>query len=58
MMLSAFINLLRIQNDPLPKISSYLDYTPIGTVVAAVIFIVTYFMVRRVSKKYAGRDTN
>lgn len=40
------------------KISSYLDYTAIGTVVVAVIFIVIYFMMRRVSKKYAGRDTN
>jgi len=40
------------------KISSYLDYTAIGTVVAAVIFIVIYFMMRRLSKKYAGRDTN
>jgi membrane-associated protein len=40
------------------KISSYLDYTAIGTVVAAVIFIVIYFMMRKVSKKYAGGDTN
>jgi membrane protein DedA with SNARE-associated domain len=40
------------------KISSYLDYAAIGTVVAAVIFIVIYFMMRKVSKKYAGRDTN
>jgi membrane-associated protein len=40
------------------KISSYLDYAAIGTVVAAVIFIVIYFMMRRLSKKYAGRDTN
>lgn len=38
------------------KISSYLDYAAIGTVVAAVIFIVIYFMMRRWSKKYAGRD--
>jgi membrane protein DedA with SNARE-associated domain len=38
------------------KISSYLDYTAIGTVVAAVIFIVIYFMMRKLSKKYAGRD--
>jgi membrane protein DedA with SNARE-associated domain len=40
------------------KISSYLDYAAIGTVVAAIIFIVIYFMMRKVSKKYAGRDTN
>jgi membrane protein DedA with SNARE-associated domain len=40
------------------KISSYLDYTAIGTVIAAVIFIVIYFMMRRLSKKYAGGDTN
>jgi membrane-associated protein len=40
------------------RISSYLDYAAIGTTVAAVIFIVIYFMMRRVSKKYAGRDTN
>jgi membrane-associated protein len=40
------------------KISLYLDYAAIGTVVAAVIFIVIYFMMRRLSKKYAGRDTN
>jgi membrane-associated protein len=40
------------------KISSYLDYAAIGTIVAAVIFIVIYFMMRRLSKKYAGRDTD
>lgn len=40
------------------KISTLLDYTAIGTVVAAVIFIVVYFMMRKVSKKYADRDTN
>jgi membrane protein DedA with SNARE-associated domain len=40
------------------KISSYLDYTAIGTVVAAVIFIVIYFMMRRLSKKYADKNTN
>jgi len=40
------------------KISSYLDYTAIGTVVAAVIFIVIYFMIRRLSKKYVGKDTD
>jgi len=40
------------------KISSYLDYAAIGTVIAAVIFIVIYFMMRKVSKKYADRDIN
>jgi membrane-associated protein len=40
------------------KISSYFDYAAIGTIVASVIFIVVYFMMGRVSKKYAGRDTN
>jgi membrane protein DedA with SNARE-associated domain len=40
------------------KISSYLDYAAIGTVVATVIFIVIYFVMRKVSKKYAGGDTN
>jgi membrane-associated protein len=40
------------------KISSYFDYAAIGTIVAAVIFIVILFMMRRVSKKYAGGDTN
>ncbi|MGA8848790.1 MAG: VTT domain-containing protein [Dehalococcoidia bacterium] len=40
------------------KISSYLDYTAIGTVVAAVIFIVIYFMIKNVSKKYVDKNTN
>ena len=39
------------------KISSYFDYAAIGTVAAAVIFVVVYFVMRRVTKKYAGKDT-
>jgi membrane-associated protein len=40
------------------KISSYLDYAAIGTIVTAVIFIVIYFVMRKVSKKYADKHTN
>lgn len=34
------------------RISKYLDYTAIGTISLAVIFIVIYFIVRKASKKY------
>ncbi len=39
------------------KISSYLDYAAIGTVIVAVIFIVIYFIMRKLSKKYVDGDT-
>lgn len=39
------------------KISSYFDYAAIGTLAAAVIFVVVYFVMRRLSKKYASKDT-
>jgi membrane-associated protein len=38
------------------KISSYFDYAAIGTVAAAVIFVVVYFVMRRLSSKYASKD--
>jgi membrane-associated protein len=38
------------------KISSYFDYAAIGTIVAAVIFVVIYFVMRRLSRRYAGKD--
>lgn len=39
------------------KISSYLDYAAIGTVIVTVIFIVIYFIMRKLSKKYVDGDT-
>jgi membrane-associated protein len=38
------------------EISSYFDYAAIGTIVAAVIFVVIYFVMRRLSRRYAGKD--
>ncbi|MDO8676322.1 MAG: DedA family protein [Candidatus Azambacteria bacterium] len=38
------------------KINKYFDYTAIGTISLAVIFFVTYFVVRKVSKKYENEN--
>lgn len=35
------------------KINTYLDYTAIGTIAITVIFIMIYFVMKKVSKKYA-----
>jgi len=40
------------------KISSHLDYAAMGTVIATVIFIVIYCIIKNVSKKYADKNTN
>lgn len=40
------------------KISTYIDYTAIGTVALTVIFIVVYFVMRNIGKKYEEKDTD
>lgn len=38
------------------KINTYLDYTAIWTVVLAVIFILAYLAMRKISKKYEDKN--
>lgn len=40
------------------KISTYLDYTAIGTVALTLIFITVYFVMRNMSKKYEEKEIN
>ena len=40
------------------KINTYLDYTAIGTIGLAVIFIIIYFAVKKAGKKYEGKNIN
>ncbi len=40
------------------KISTYLDYTALGTIIITVIFIAIYFVMRHMSKKYEDKDTS
>lgn len=40
------------------KISTYFDYTAIGTISLTIIFLVTYFVVKKASKKYGNENIN
>lgn len=38
------------------KISTYLDYTSLGSVLLVIIFVATYIIMKKIGKKYADKD--